>query len=88
MMEWILELLERIVCRLAIMALARLAQTLPRVKRLVISVYYRRCYYAGSTLMSILCWLKHPISGARRAEAEFSAGWDWPDAYDMPARIG
>ena len=84
-MEWISELLEKIACVLAIKVLARLAQVLPRVKRQVVSGYFRHCYYPGSTLMSIWCWLKHPVSVERRAEAQFSAGWNWPDPDEMPA---
>ena len=87
-MEWLSELLEKIACVLAIKALARLAQALPGVKRRVVSGYFRRCYYPGSTLMSIWCWLKHPVSEERRAEAEFGAGWNWPDPDEVPAGIG
>ena len=65
-----------------------LARTLPRLREPTVSNYYRRCYYPGSTLMSIVCWCKHPISAARRAEAEFNAGWNWPDPDDIAFRIG
>ncbi len=87
-MEWISELLERIACQLAIKVLARLTQTFPQVKKQVVSGYFRHCYYPGSALMNIWCWLKHPISEERRAEAEFSAGWSWPDPDGMPAGLG
>ena len=84
-MEWITKLFEitvaalamKVVGKLLVEALARLAQSLPHAKD---------CYYPGSTLMSIVCWLKHPISDARRAEAEFSAGWNWPDPDEMTVR--
>ena len=86
-MEWITELFEKIVPALAmkivgkllVEALARLARLLPQAKD---------CYYPGSRLMSIVCWLKHPISDARRAEAEFSAGWNWPDPDEITVRVG
>ena len=87
-MEWISELFERIACALAIKVLSRLSQALPRMKRQIVSGYFRNCYYPGSTLMSIWCWLEHPISEERRADAEFSAGWNWPDLDEVPAGIG
>ena len=59
-----------------------------RAKRRIVRVYYDHCYYPGSTWMSIWCWLKHPVSEVKRAEAEFSAGWNWPDPDEIAVRIG
>ena len=87
--EWIAELRAWVICARAIKSLACwLGPRLPRVKALIVSGYYRHCYYPGGWLMSIWCWLKHPISKTQRAEAEFSAGWNWPDLDEMAASIG
>ncbi len=85
-MEWIpelLEKLEKIVSVLAIRAALAGVEALPGVKRRIVS-----SYYPGSVLMSIWCWLKHPISAERRAEAEFTAGWNWPDPDEAPVGVG
>ena len=52
-----------------------LAPWLPRLRR----SYFRDWYYPGGRLMSLWCWLQHPVSKTKRAEAEFSAGLNWPD---------
>ena len=83
-MEWIPELLKKIAYALAIKAVLAGVEVLPGVKRHIVSGYYRHCYYPGSALMSTWCWLKHPISGDRRAEAQFTAGWNWPDPDEVP----
>lgn len=88
MNDWIAELPKVIANLVAIKLLHCLARTLPRLREPTVSNYYRHCYYPGSTLMSIVCWCKHPISAARRAEAEFNAGWNWPDPDDIAFRIG
>lgn len=88
-MEWISELFERIACALAIkVVLARLARAFPRVKGQIVAGYFRNCYYPGSTLMSFWCWFRHPISEERRADAEFSAGWNWSDPDETPSGVG
>ena len=53
---------------------------LPRMKEAIMRGYYRRCY-PGSVLLRIRCWFRHPISTRKRVEAEFSAGWKWPDPW-------
>ena len=87
--ELIAALQEWVIYVRVIWALARcLAPQWLRVKALTVSGYYRHCCYPGSRLMSLSCWLRHPISKTERAEAEFSAGWHWPDPDEMPAVIG
>ena len=76
-----------------------LAQALPGLKKAAIDIisvvsrwfvsgYFRHCYYPGSTLMSMWCWLRHPVSAERRADSEFTAGWNWPDPDEALAGIG
>ena len=92
-------LVVKVLARAAIEALVRvarvfqdggvaLASTARRAKRRIVRVYYRHCYYPGSMWMSIWCWLKHPVSEVKRAEAEFNAGWDWPDPDEIAVRVG
>lgn len=94
-MEWITELcreLLEITGALILVYVSRMLRdggvALEAVVRRIFRVYYDHCYYPGSTWMSIWCWLKHPVSEVKRAEAEFSAGWSWPDPDGIEVRIG
>ena len=92
-------LVVKVLVRAAVEPLVRVAQMLQdggvalsstarRAKRRIVRVYYHHYYYPGSIWMNIWCWLKHPVSEVKRAEAEFSAGWDWPDQDKIAVRVG